>query len=401
MKTLFKLFFKNAQYNFRWGAALAKAYIYGAIWLLAYMIFDNVVIIADAYIPAIILGTFMAIAVPYFMYRMLITHDAIAMDNYIKSRPIAQETWDRFVMLSQFFRMRNLYVPLLILPFASAILTIKTAILIGATAYLTCVMISIVVLIIKKESNYAEEASDIAISTKATQTDTNNAVSNMIWKATIRSKRIKMQVILLPLMIATQVYSRASITDELDTFMLVTLTMAVASVSMAVAQFGLAFEANYFPGIWTKPLPIKRILADRYRWLGIITIAPLLIIMPYIVYFDSLPIVGLVALVVYTIGFANLIILFDSFNCGKFDLMGNVFFNYQGNGSAWKLSRLLSLIIIVVVPIVLNSFFGIKWLFVAMIALGIVSFALRNRFFELEERRFKANRYKYMEEYTK
>lgn len=49
-----------------------------------------------------------SLILPDFITKLLLKDDSAIMDNYLKTRPVKEETWNKFVMISTFFDFFNL-----------------------------------------------------------------------------------------------------------------------------------------------------------------------------------------------------------------------------------------------------------------------------------------------------
>ena len=92
---------------------IGKIVIVAYFWLLELLLFfilrDEGVTDMPPLLVSLILLSFI---IPDFLFKLIFEHDQTVMDAFVKTRPISQSSWDRFLMLSQFWKSSNLTLPL-------------------------------------------------------------------------------------------------------------------------------------------------------------------------------------------------------------------------------------------------------------------------------------------------
>ena len=66
--------------------------------------------------PLLVAGICLGFIVPDFLLKLIFEHDQTVMDAFIRTRPISQSSWDRFLSVSQFWKASNLSMPLILAP---------------------------------------------------------------------------------------------------------------------------------------------------------------------------------------------------------------------------------------------------------------------------------------------
>ena len=168
--------------------------------------------------------------------------------------------------------------------------------------------------------------------------------------------------------------------------------------TIAVSQFGWSIEANFFCGIWTKPLSLCRLLSEKYLFSALLGGLAALATLPPCIWFH-IPVYVPLVYVLFAVGIGVPLVMLDPYNCVPFDLFGKTFFNYQGASSTYKASAILGMLLVMAIPLVLPHVLP-DWLaYLILGVLGLAGFLLHRPFFRWVERKFLKNKYKYMEKY--
>ena len=165
-------------------------------------------------------------------------------------------------------------------------------------------------------------------------------------------------------------------------------------------QWGFAIEANFFNGIWSRPIAIENLLAYKYRFGLVCGAVGALLCLPICIWNSCISPFDIVAIVLFCCCFGNMFMLIDAYNCVPFDMFGKAFFNYQGNSSTLKVSSLLVSIAFMAIGIGSVSLLSGWKLQLVLSAFGIGGLIAYRPFFRWVVRRFMINRYKYMEKYS-
>ncbi len=350
----------------------------------------------------------MALFLPDIMYRLLMTHEATAMDPALRTRPVKEDTWERFLWLSQFLHPDNLMLPLMVLPFALICLPIGWGLTMLLCLYLTSVFDAIVVMEMRRTSPYEEHTDKAAragegwlerMMSHLNLSFMNDPVFGIQSRSLMRSRRLQIAILVLFAWFAFYSYSqgfRGEMGDQmaLDFFIFFTIMLP----AMTLSQHGLGIEANFFSGLWTRPVNIRRILDDKFRFYTVITLLDSLIYLPAC-FMGMLHWCILIGAVLLTIGFCNVFMLWSCFRCEPFDLMGKAFFNQQGARSSFNAkvfgiifgSMFLHMIPMIFLPPI--------WYMVVQLIICLIGLSVRRRFFDHLVRDFEKKRYKYMERY--
>lgn len=320
------------------------------------------------------------------IYKFCFKHDATIMDSFLKTRPIPESLWERFLIISQLWHPDNLLMPLIILPICIAVFHFWGGIVAFLFLYFMSVCGGIFMMEAKRKSNYCKEEKN----TKNSYYRIFNNIFGIQSKCTFRTRRLRKALFLVIALFVFLPFFQHSEDNELLMFMVPLM------IPYMIGQFGFGIEANFFNAIWTKPVKISRILNDKYLFLCGITVVATIIFALFGL-FMPMSFKCLACCSLYAIGVADLIVLLDCFNCSRFDLDGNFFYNSQGTEPLFRPQLFIPMLLVTSIGIILLVSFDKSLLG----GIGILGFALHRPIFRWEEKKFLNNRYKYMEKYSK
>lgn len=393
-----------AQLQFRqWRRSKSKGRLFGDIfgiiylWVIEFVVFC---VLKDEGISVPALVTCLvalSVTIPDFILKLIIEQDATVMDAFLKTRPIPQERWDRFLSVSQLWKESNLVMPLAMAPACFLFLPFRAGMIILVVLYLLSALGGFLVMLLKHRGTYQPEKMVKSSFSSSIKSATGNFISGIQFRSFLRSKRLRTMVIYLGVLIYLQCITQSL--NETVGFGTLYVFLFVFLCSCTIPQYGFAVEANFFNGIWSRPIRIEKLLANKY-WFGILCGAVgALLCLPLCIW-SSTSVLDVVAITLFVCGFANLLMLVDSYNCVPFDLFGKAFFNNQGSQTAFKGSSFITVLVTM----------GIGWAVIRLLpgwksqvilgAIGIAGFCLYRPYFRFVVSRFMKNRYKYMAKYT-
>lgn len=345
--------------------------------------------------PLLVAGICLGFIVPDFLFKLLFEHDQTVMDAFIRTRPISQSGWDRFLSVSQFWKASNLAMPIILAPACFMFMSIGWGLAVLLVLYLFSVFGGFLVMLLKHKGPYVSEKA-VAISSCSLINKNQHLVFGLQLTGLVRSRRLRTMILgisfILLLEYIFQIWAGAV---ELSHFFL--LGFIVLPVAIFV-QYGLGIEAGFFGGIWSKPLPVLQLLYDKFRMTGLLGGIAALISIPICLLFHQ-PVTTPLAYAVFSTGFGGIILLIDAYNRVPFDLFGKTFFNYQGTDSVLRTSSFFGTLLVMIIGVGL-PFFLPGWLSDLILAsLGIAGIAIHRPYFRWVERKFLNSRYKYIEKY--
>ena len=346
--------------------------------------------------PLLVAGICLGFIVPDFLFKLIFEHDQTVMDAFIRTRPISQSSWDRFLSFSQFWKASNLSMPLILAPACLLFMPFRWGLVTLLVLYLFSVFGGFLVMLFKHKGNYPLEKQVSAKAGRSFRQGSGHHVFGIQSRSFLRSKRLKTSVLVLTGVFFFQFISQGF--AEIGRFDSVFLTFTILYAAIGLSQWGLSIEANFFCGIWTKPIPVHRLLEDKFLFSALLGGVTALIAIPFCYWF-KIPLYAPLAYALFNAGVGILLIMIDAYKCMPFDLFGKTFFNYQGSSSTFKGSAFLALFVVMIIPIVLPHILP-EWAALLILAvIGLAGCVLYRPYFRWVERQFLKNRYHYMEKY--
>ena len=427
LKLLLRLWADQKRRDFKWGRFLGEAYFFALFMMVSctvtFVAYEEMGTAAgmESAIPFIAVG----MIVPDFITKLLMKHDETVMDHYLKSKPIPERTWNRFLLTTNLFNFWNWNVPVLLLPFCvlllpwpsvvPSLLLLLAVSLVGgvaitafrrakgwsgkwpvpvamavwffvALAYVMAaaiimpwwaLVVGFLLLCAGAVAVFYDYLCDLRRYDESKARADRlflgaSSLFSMEYISVLRSKRLRVGVLFLPLIFVFNTYMQI---PQGQNFMLYMMLMfAIFAPSMMLGQWVFGIEANYFDGLWTKPVDIREILGNKYRFFALLNITPTLLVLPLVWIADLSPWL-LLATLVFTAGFANLTLLPTVLISSRIELFQSAFFNYQGASLAINIYGM-----VVLVPIA--AYCLSAWLLTPVVcailltAIGIAGFAL-------------------------
>lgn len=344
--------------------------------------------------PLLVAFIFLGAIVPDAIIKIIFEHDQTVMDPFIRTRPISQSSWDRFQSVSQFWKPSNLAMPLILAPACFLFMPFGWGLATLLVLYLFSVFGGFLVMLFKHRGNYPLEKRVSAKAGRSFRPGSGHHIFGIQSRSFLRSKRLKTSMFLLTGIFFFQFVSQGI--GSVDSFDSMFLCFTILYPSIVLAQWGMSIEANFFSGIWTKPISISRLLTDKFLFSSLLGVVTALITLPFCIWF-KIPFYAPLVYALFNTGVGILLILVDAYNCMPFDLFGKTFFNYQGSASTFKASAIVVAFLVMLTPIIL-PFFLHDWLYYLILAvLGLAGVLFHRPYFRWVERQFLNNRYKYME----
>ena len=342
--------------------------------------------------PLVLAGICLAVGMADVLYKLVFKHDATVMDPFLKTKPVGESLWENYLMVSQFWHPDNLMMPMLMLPICFAIFHFGWGLIAFIVIYLLSVAGGIFLMEAKRGTNYDEGRKTSQGNARRSLADNN--VFGLQVVSFLRSNRLKTSMTVFVVLFSFYIITQPKEIACLHAF------FVMLAVPMIIGQYGLGIEANCFNAIWTKPLPVSKVLTDKYFFLGGLTFC-MAVILIVICLICKIPLLSVFGSLFFVAGLANLLILLDACNATKFELFGKAFFNYQGSASTFR--PILFLIIFLTMGLGIVPLFVFHgWTqFAVLSGMGLLGFALHRPIFKWEEKKFLNNRYKYMEKYSK
>lgn len=459
MKLLLRLWWLQQRRDFSWKDAAVGVYIlfiYGCVAFGAYEGYAEKggVLSADSISPN--MGAYLAVGLllPDILFKLVMKRDVTAMDDYLKSRPIPERLWDRFLLLTNLTSIWNYALPLLFLPLLCWLMSLPQAIatfllllvfsmvdgifittyrkancwmlkwplwigwmgmFIVATSFVSLfswappVRLNIGLLVLaamvvggltvylyhlKNYNEKKQKSSRVHNFGKTT-------LFNLQLLGTLRAKRIRTMVLVVTLVFLLDAYMMAFLPGEEGSVNRVSLIVYVVGVillpSMLFSQWTFGIEANFFHGLMTKPVTVRQLLQNCYYFYLMVSAAATLLTVPFLFISDEITLFTLAG-GYSTAVFMNLCNMPTSLFSSRLDLFASSLFNYQGANMKINVYSIAFMI-----PIALLA--GIYWLWGATawalvsIALAVISIAVHRPVLGKIADLFNARKYQRMEKF--
>lgn len=360
-------------------------------WILEFVAFFILRDEGTAFPLGILLVACLVLGISDFLLKLIYDRDRSVMDAFLKTRPVPQSRWNLFLILSQCWKSGNLLLPLLFLPACFLFSRFPVGLLLFAVLYFLSVANGLLVSFIKHRGDYQSEK-EVSTATHTYHSASGNAIFNLQVKSLIRSKRLRNTTLVIALVFLFQYVSQVKTDNKAYIF----LFFFIYFFSGINSQNGLAVEASFFNGIWTRPIPLARILSDKCRMSAIMAALASLICFPLCLWLGT-PIYLLLAFALFSSGFCTTATLVNAYDCRPFDLFGKTFYNNQG--TYVKGSRVLLSFLYMGLAGLLPVFLPVWVASLVLGGLGLLGFAFQRPWFAWVERRFMANKHRYLERY--
>ena len=332
-----------------------------------------------------------------FLFKLIMEKDNSVMDSFLKSRPVSEDVWNRFLALSQFWKLSNLILPLVLLPACFLFLPFLYGVPAFAGTYLASVFNGFVVMRIKHRGPYQAENASKSHFGGAVASGRGNYIFGLFPRAFKRSRRLRLCTVLIAISMYFQFLAQ-SMSDRMGFCYFCCLLFFF--ISCTIPQNAFAVEANFFNGIWTRPLMLERMLEDKFR-ISVITGAACLMFCLPVCIWTEVAVLDLVSIMLYVSFFCSLAVFIDAYDCPPINLFENTFYNKKkGNSANFKFVPTVVFFIVI----------GIGWACLALLsgwksrvilsAFGIAGLAAHKTYFKWLVRRFMAKRYEIMEKYN-
>lgn len=448
LKLLLRLWADQQRRNFKWGKFFGELYFFALFLIVSIVItvaiYEETGTKAGLEVVATMLAA--SIITPDFLNKLLMKHDETVMDHYLKSKPIPERDWRRFLLFTNLVSFWNWSIPLLLFPFCilflslttmlSAMLLIVVVSMVGGVAItafrrakgwtnkwpvlvamgiwqmlalfyalLVAIMpwgihtagfLLICIGVIAVFYNYLGDLRRYDESKTRTGNVLFGASSlfSMEYISVMRSKRLRVGV-LVGLVFVFNAYTQTL--NGLNVMFYSMLLFAVFFPSMMLGQWVFGVEGNYFDGLWTKPVDLCQILRNKYLFFGLLNVLSTLPLIPLVWVADLSPWV-LFATLVFTIGIGNLILLPTCLISSRLELFQSAFFNYQGASMAVNVYGL-----VVLLPVVVYC--ACMWLLTPLVAVlsltaaGVMGIGLHPLVINRLEQNYQRRRYECFERY--
>ena len=449
LKLLIKLWADQKRRDFKWGRFFGQTYFFALTMFISVIItFATYEDVGDESAEIVVPFLAACIIIPDFLHKLLMKHDETVMDHYLKSKPIPERSWNRFLLITNFVNFWNWAIPILLLPFC--LLFLKWTVMLPSFLLLVAVSMAdgVAITAFRRAKGWTNKwpmlvamvvwalfafmysflafllpwgvhiggffllcLGAIAVfysylcelrrydesQAKADKLFMTGASSlfSMEYIGVLRSKRLRTAVLILPLIFVFNSYTQ--VRQEQNFMFHMMLMFAIFAPSMMLGQWIFGIEGNYFDGLWTKPVNIRTILKNKFWFYALLNLLSTLLVLPLIWIADLSPWLLLVTWL-FTAGMANLTLMPTALISSRIEMFQSAFFNYQGASLAINLYGFV-VIIPLAAHVVCLWLLPLTTALIVLAAAGIIGFALHQVVINWIARRYELNRYKNFERY--
>lgn len=460
LKLLLSLRYIQWRRNFSWRKFLVVLYLVGImLFMIVGLLFassDMLADLLDELPPAgLAIALVAMLALPDFMLKMMWNTDAVVMDDFLRTKPIPSNAWNRFMAISLMVDPWNLVIPMLAALVGSFLLPVGVTVLAVVAALVQSLMLSWLVADIHKApdiehslplwiggvvyylgmttvgsilimmammfhlpgSPWTELVLFIVLDIVLTVVlylyfcrmraydEHEQHASNIRsvgdvtlfsteYLSVLRSKRLRVPILIFTVLFLLQSYTLPS--DGVNQLN-IPLYFLLGWPSLFLGQWVFGIEGNYFHGLWTKPYSIEHMLLNKYKFFIILTLSMAVLLIPAIFLMGLRP-TTLLAMILFLGCGHNLLMMPTCLFSTRLDLFTSSFFNYQGASM-----RVTIYSFIILIPLAIFAFCSLAlvpfWGDTIMAAIGLAALAVHRPCIRLLAQKWKNNRYENMERY--
>ena len=401
-------------------------------------------------------GIVIGMLIPDIIMKMVMKRDITAMDDYVKSRPIPEKIWNRFLLTTNLVSFWNYVLPVLMLPIfiwllpvGQVILSFLLLLLLSYVdgIYITCyrkatewmlkwplilgwmgmyvvligyifiasffpvwmawlglfvlvgAVVAGLVVYLYNLKIYNEQKRKVA----RFRGFNHISLFSLQYIGTMRAKRIRNMVIMVTVIFLFDAYlfalmprdAGASTRVGAETILYIVGSILMPSVCLSQWTFGV--EANFFQGLMTKPVKIAQMLQNCFYFNVMVSAVALLFTIPFLFLHVGVGVIVLMGGFCMAV-FVNLFNLPTCLFSSRLEIFSSSMFNMQGANMKINLFGIVFLI-----PLggaaAIYYFFGETAWCLTCIALAIIAVALHRWFIGKIAALFYKNRYKRMEKF--
>ena len=462
LKLLIKLWWLQQRRNFRKRDAVVACYLIFLYVVIGVSFFhgftQNGEILDGEDLPATLgAGIAIAMLVPDIFMKIVMKRDITAMDDYVKSRPIPEKIWNRFLLTTNLVSFWNYVLPVLTLPVFVYLLPLWQVVLSFLLLlflsyidgiYVTCYrkatewmlkwplvlgwigMFVVLIGYLSMASLFSDALAWIGLFVLTVfvlaglvfylcQLKIYNEQKRKVSKfrgfshislfslqyiGTLRAKRIRNMVILITVVFLFDAYMFAFLPSEASHDLAgktATITLYVVGAillpSVVLSQWTFGIEANFFQGLMTKPVQIKQMLQNCFYFNVMVSGAAMLLTLPFLFMNVGVGVLVLVAGLCLAV-FINLFNLPTCLFSSRLEIFCTSMFSMQGANMKINLFGVAFLVPLGAVAAVYYYFGEVAWC-ITSVAMALLAVLIHKWFIGKIAMVFYKNRYKRMEKF--
>jgi len=462
LKLLIKLWWLQQRRNFHKRDAIVGGYIIFLYVVMGVGFFTSFTQTGGSLegedLPATIgIGIAIAMLIPDIFLKMVMKRDITAMDDYVKSRPVPEKIWNRFLLLTNVVSFWNYVLPVMMLPvfiflLPSAGQIVGSFLLFLAFSYVNGIYITCYrkatewmlkwPLVLGWMGMFAVGMGYVFIASffpvwmawtgsfvlaasilggltlylynlriyneqkrKASRFRGFSHISlfSLQYIGTMRAKRIRNMVIVITAIFLFDSYLFAFMPAEpgheamTTTPLIIYVVGAVLLPATCLSQWTFGVEANFFQGLMTKPVKVAQMLQNCFYFYCVVSAIALLLVVPFVFISDEITAFTLMG----AFGLAVFINLFNLPTClfsSRLEIFSSSMFSMQGANLRINLYAAAFLLPLGVLAAVYYLLGDLAWCG-SCIFLGIMSVVIHKWAVGKIAAVFYKNRYKRMEKF--
>ena len=464
LKLLLRLWWLQQRRNFHKRDAVVGAYLiflYVVVGISFYHGFtENGGSMMEEDLPGLVgAGIVVGMLLPDIFMKLVMKKDMTAMDDYVKSRPVPESTWNKFLVVSNLVSFWNYVLPVLVLPVFFLLLSIPQTIVcfllflafsyvdgifitcyrkatdwmlkwplilgwIGMYVLLIGYMIvagffSVVVAYVGLYMFVAAVLTGLLVylfNLKMYNEQKHKAARfrgfrdvnlfSLLYIGTMRAKRVRNMVLVVTLIFLFDAYLFAFIPAETAEdvagqhgTMLMYVVGSILMPSLCLSQWTFGIEANFFQGLMTKPVKIEQMLRNCYYFYAIISAIAMMLTVPFLfmnVGVSVFTLLGAYCMTVFLCLFNLPTCLFST----RLEIFSTSMFSMQGANLKINLYAIAFLVPLGALAAVYVYVGEMAWC-ISCLALGIIGVAIHKWAIAKLAAIFYNRRYKRMEKFMK
>lgn len=403
------------------------------------------------------MGIVVGMLVPDIIMKIVMKRDVTAMDDYVKSRPVPEKIWNRFLLVTNLVSFWNYVLPVLMIPVFIYFLPVGQAVVsfflllifsyingiyitcyrkakevmfkwplvlgwmgmfvvligymfiasffltwmgwIGAFLLAGAVLVGLVLYLYQLKM-YDEQKRKVPKFSGFSHI----SLFSLQYIGILRAKRIRNMVILVTAVFLFDAYMFAFLPSEASHDLVgktATITIYVVGAillpSVVLSQWTFGIEANFFQGLMTKPVQVKQMLLNCFYFNVMVSGAAMLLTLPFLFMSVGVGIQVLVAGFCLAV-FINLFNLPTCLFSSRLEIFSTSMFSMQGANMKINLFGIAFLLPLGAVAAVYYYFGEVVWC-IACVAMALMAVLIHRWFIGKIAAVFYKNRYKRMEKF--
>lgn len=461
LRLLLRLWWVQQRRNFSKRDAIVGSYIIFLYVLLGAGFFIGFAekggSLAEEDLPATLgVGLVVGMLFPDIFLKLIMKRDITAMDDYVKSRPVPERIWNRFLLTTNLLSFWNYVIPVLMIPVFVFLLppvqvVVCFLLLLSFSyvdgIYITCfrkatewmlkwplvlgwmgmlivligylvlasffpvwmAFMGLFVLALAVFAGLVVYLFNLKIYNEQNRKSSRFRgfahvdLFSLQYIGTLRAKRVRNMVILITAIFLFDAYLYVFMpTDDsagalLSSSYVIYVIGAVLMPSVCLSQWTFGVEANFFQGLMTKPIKVEQLLKNCFYYYSIVSAIALLLVVPFLFIGDGIGVSVLIGAYCLAV-FINLFNLPTCLFSSRLEIFNSSMFSMQGANLKINLYAVAFLVPLGILSAI-YYFWGETMWCITCVVLALISVALHKRVIGKVAASFYSRRYERMEKF--